>query len=183
MRGEYFLVPSRLLLLSFTPFKDYEGVIHSGEGVFLVEPLGVKVSVFVPYGKHAEELSKLEGKYVEVIIDPPYFEASGPVNAEAPSITPETPASRYLLVGLFNIIEPEWGLFECGNLRFPIRGLVETQNGKNFFVGHDLRIEVPGWDEWPGSSKPVKIAWIKLRKVRLYGYLPKKSKGVRIWRS
>ncbi len=55
---EDFTVPSRLLLLSFAPIRDHEGVIHSGEAVFLVEPLNVRVSVFVPLGGSRQRKSQ-----------------------------------------------------------------------------------------------------------------------------
>jgi len=185
---ENFIVPSRLLLLSFTPFRDYSGTIHSGEAVFLVEPLGVKISIFIPVGEHAEKLSKLEGQYVDMEIDPPYFEAFGPMNAEEPFITLEPSASgttalRYRLIGLFKIFEPEWGIFECGNLRFPIQGRLETQNGKALFVRDALRIDLSDIKEWPRKPEPVKSAWVELRKVRFYGYVLEDFRRVKVWKS
>ncbi|WP_148882138.1 hypothetical protein [Thermococcus aciditolerans] len=183
-----YIVPSRILLLSFTPFRDYDGVVHSGEAEFLVEPLDVKISVFIPVGEQAEKLSKLEGQYVDIDIDPPYFEAFNVKNAWGPLITleppdSEVPAPRYRLVGLFKIFEPEWGIFECGNLRFPIQGWLETQNGKAFFVRDALRIDLSDMKEWPRKPKPVKSAWVELRKVRFYSYVLEDFRRVKVWKS
>ncbi|WP_258084397.1 hypothetical protein [Thermococcus thermotolerans] len=85
--GTTYILLSRLLLLSFTPFRDYDGVVHSGEAEFLLEPPGVKISVFIPVGEQAEKFSKLEGQYIDVEIDPPYFEVFNVKNAERPIIT------------------------------------------------------------------------------------------------
>ncbi|WP_157065536.1 hypothetical protein [Thermococcus celericrescens] len=181
------VVLSRLRLLSITLFKDHYGTIHSGEAGFLVEPLETTINVFIPVGEHAEKLSKLEGRYVEIEINPPFFETSGPVNAEKPSIAleppvPGVPAPHYRLVGVFKIFTPLWGVFECGNLRFPLTGDVNVENGKSVFHRGELRIDVPSWDEWPEKLEVVKSAWIEVRGVRFYGYLPEGSKrGETIW--
>ncbi len=93
----------------------------------------------------------------------------------------ETGAERYRLVGLFRIFEPEGGIFECGNLRFPpLYGQMEARNGRRFFIRDALRIdisEVDWLERLEPDTRPAKSVWVELRRVRFYGYLMEGGEG------
>ncbi|KUH32059.1 hypothetical protein APY94_11125 [Thermococcus celericrescens] len=139
-------IVSRLKLLSVRPFYNYDLYVHSGEAIFLVEPVGKTIVAFIPDSRDVRKLVGRENSYVDVVIDPLYSEVVGPADTEKPLILEEPKvrkfgSSTYRLIGRFRKIEGDCGVFECGNLRF-----------QECFSGE--------------------ARWIELKNVRFYGYLP-----------
>ncbi len=118
-------VISRLKLLSLhPPFTDYRGMVHSGEAVFLVEPVGKAMVIFVPDSRDVLRLVGRENSYVDVIIDLQYSRATRPARERRFEIEEEPRNGgglpKYRVVGRFKKVEGGncGGVLECGNLRF-----------------------------------------------------------------
>ncbi|ASI98777.1 hypothetical protein [Thermococcus celer] len=114
-------VISRLKLLSLHPFTDYRGMVHSGEAVFLVEPVGKAMVIFVPDSRDVLRLVGRENSYVDVIIDLQYSRATRPARERRFEIEEEPRNGglpKYRVVGRFKKVEGNCGVLECGNLRF-----------------------------------------------------------------
>ncbi|WP_148882139.1 hypothetical protein [Thermococcus aciditolerans] len=115
------IITSRLKLISLHPFKDYTGVVHSGDALFLVEPVGKVLVAFLPDSEDVLKLVGRENSYVDVVISLQYSEATRPAR-EKRFLLEEEPRERglprYRIIGRFRKVEGDCGVFECGNLRF-----------------------------------------------------------------
>jgi len=111
------IITSRLKLISLHPFKDYTGVVHSGDALFLVEPVGKILVAFLPDSEDVLRLVGRENSYVDVVIDLQYFELARPAR-EKKFLLEEEQQERYRIIGRFRKVKGDCGVFECGNLRF-----------------------------------------------------------------
>ncbi|ASJ03443.1 hypothetical protein A3L09_09305 [Thermococcus profundus] len=115
--------------------------------------MGKVIEVFLPELEDVLNLVGRENGYVDVVIDPPYFEVVGPARIEEPLIQEEPKVkefgpSTYRLIGRLRRTQGDCGVFECGNLGFEVCFRGEGE-------------------------------WVELKNVRFYGYIAETSKNDR----